>query len=359
MSPVLRSTIAVVVVAALAVGVTAYVTNRSTPTPGSSTNDVNVATVQVRRMNLSATEEVSGTLGYVTAPSLIDRVAGTYTSMPPEGAIVAPGESLFAVDGQPVTLLAGSLPAWRSFTPGMTDGFDVGELQRALQRDGARDANTVPVDGHYGARTIVAVRAWRARHGLPAANDLPFGSIVFMPEPVRVGRHTSEIGDPAQPGTAPYATTGTTRVVAVELDVARLGTTRAGQAVQIGLASGRTISGRVTAVGRVAHVPAGSAPDNGARPAVTVSVEPLGASPVDEPDEEPVTVGLVSATRAGVLAVPVTALLALAEGGYGVEVVTGQGRHTIIAVEPGLFADTMVEIRGQGITDATTVVTAR
>jgi peptidoglycan hydrolase-like protein with peptidoglycan-binding domain len=241
----------------------------------------------------------------------------------------------------------------------MADGLDVAELQDALRTDDASGTSSVPVDGHYGARTVAAVRAWRTRHGLVAANDLPLGSVVFMPGSVRVGRHTTEIGNPAEPGSAPYATTGTTRLVSIELDVARRGTIGLGQAVHIGLASGGSIPGRVTAVGRVAHLPTNSTPDNAARPAITVSVEPLVPPPADEPDEEPVTVDLVTATRPGVLAVPITALLALAEGGYGVEVVGAHGRHVIVAVQPGLFADTMVEISGRDITDATTVVTAR
>jgi len=55
-----------------------------------------------------------------------------------------------------------------------------------------------------------------------------------------------------------------------------------------------------------------------------------------------------------VLTVPVAALLALAEGGYGLEVVDG-GRSSITAVETGLFADGRVEVSGSGIAAGTTV----
>ena len=45
-----------------------------------------------------------------------------------------------------------------------------------------------------------------------------------------------------------------------------------------------------------------------------------------------------------VLAVPVTALLALAEGGYAVEAVVEDGSTVLVAVDPGLFADGIVEV---------------
>jgi multidrug efflux system membrane fusion protein len=55
-----------------------------------------------------------------------------------------------------------------------------------------------------------------------------------------------------------------------------------------------------------------------------------------------------------VLTVPVAALLALSEGGYGVQVVEGTGTR-IVAVETGLFADGRVEISGSGIAAGTNV----
>jgi multidrug efflux pump subunit AcrA (membrane-fusion protein) len=45
----------------------------------------------------------------------------------------------------------------------------------------------------------------------------------------------------------------------------------------------------------------------------------------------------------------VSALLALAEGGYAVEVVGADGSTQLVAVKPGMYADGIVEISGQGI----------
>ena len=54
---------------------------------------------------------------------------------------------------------------------------------------------------------------------------------------------------------------------------------------------------------------------------------------------------MVTDSATGVTAVPVSALLALAEGGYAVEL-DGPSGTRLVAVEPGFFADGMVEVEG-------------
>jgi hypothetical protein len=67
-----------------------------------------------------------------------------------------------------------------------------------------------------------------------------------------------------------------------------------------------------------------------------------------------VDVDFVSNKRANVLAVPVVALLALPQGGFGVEVVQGT-RTRIVPVTTGMFAAGRVEVRGQGIAEGVRV----
>ncbi|XIE78873.1 hypothetical protein AB6O49_13915 [Streptomyces sp. SBR177] len=59
----------------------------------------------------------------------------------------------------------------------------------------------------------------------------------------------------------------------------------------------------------------------------------------------PVTVTYVGRERRNVLAVPVSALVALAEGGHGLETADG----TFVAVRTGLFADGDVEVSGPAV----------
>ena len=60
-----------------------------------------------------------------------------------------------------------------------------------------------------------------------------------------------------------------------------------------------------------------------------------------------------------VLAVPVTALLALAGGGYGVEVIDHSGHTRLIGVTTGAFAGGRVQVSGTGIRAGLTVDVAQ
>ncbi|MCH7670330.1 MAG: hypothetical protein IIC71_14180 [Acidobacteria bacterium] len=59
-----------------------------------------------------------------------------------------------------------------------------------------------------------------------------------------------------------------------------------------------------------------------------------------------VDVLVVTDSAQDVLAVPVAALVALVEGGYAVEVDTGGGSIQLVAVDPGFYADGLVEVSG-------------
>ena len=72
------------------------------------------------------------------------------------------------------------------------------------------------------------------------------------------------------------------------------------------------------------------------------SVERMGAH------QAPVAASITTEVRKGVLAVPVNALLALAEGGYAVEV-ERDGPRQLFGVRTGLFAEGQVEVTGGGL----------
>ncbi|MFC7481207.1 hypothetical protein ACFQX7_15795 [Luedemannella flava] len=71
-------------------------------------------------------------------------------------------------------------------------------------------------------------------------------------------------------------------------------------------------------------------------------------------DVAAVSVVFTAAQHKDVLTVPIAALVALAEGGYGVEVIDGSSSH-YVAVETGLFANGRVEITGAGVAEGATV----
>ena len=71
-------------------------------------------------------------------------------------------------------------------------------------------------------------------------------------------------------------------------------------------------------------------------------------------DQAPVNVNITTQQAEHVLAVPVNALLALAGGGFGVQVVTGPTSH-LARVTTGLYSNTLVQVSGSGITAGTRV----
>ena len=82
----------------------------------------------------------------------------------------------------------------------------------------------------------------------------------------------------------------------------------------------------------------------GGKPTIEVTIA-LDRGAASSFDATPVDVIVTAARAEGVLSVPVDALLALAEGGYAVEKVTPSGT-SMVAVEPGAFADGYVQITG-------------
>jgi hypothetical protein len=73
----------------------------------------------------------------------------------------------------------------------------------------------------------------------------------------------------------------------------------------------------------------------------------------------PVQVSLTVQSASNVTAVPIAALLALAGGGYGLEVVRPSGAHRLVAVTTGVFTGSQVQVSGAGIEPGTKVVVAQ
>jgi hypothetical protein len=180
--------------------------------------------------------------------------------------------------------------------------------------------------------------------------------VVFLPGPVRVGEHQAAVGARVQPATPVTAASSTTRTATVELPAGDANVAGAGDPVDIELPSGRTTEGRITEVGTVAKTPAAAegTTDPG-EPTITVSVRVAGGGATGDLDQAPVRVTFVKERKRDVLAVPVTALLALAEGGYAVEVAEG-GTTRLVGVEAGMFAGGRVEVTGAGVREGQRLV---
>lgn len=305
--------------------------------------DAPTGTATIERRDLVLRDEVDGVLGYADARALAASRPGTVTRLPREGAVVERGESLFAVDGRSVRLLYGPTPLWRRLAAGVADGPDVRQLELNLVALG-HDPEAMDVDDHFDADTAAAVRAWQDAIGVPETGAVEVGDAVFLPAARRIGAIAVAPGASLQPGLEVMQTTGTAPVVDVDLDARQRTLARVGASVRVELPSGTVVPGRISKVGNVAETATTQTGEPGT-PTVDVTVTLRRDADREGLDGAPVTVSLESDRAENVLAVPVEALLALRGGGFGLELVEN-GARRLVAVEPGVFADGWVEVRG-------------
>jgi peptidoglycan hydrolase-like protein with peptidoglycan-binding domain len=315
--------------------------------PGKATSSVAVS-----RQDLVARTDVDGTLGYAQKFNVPGQLQGTVTAAPQPGTVVERGQSLYSVDNRPVTLLYGDLPAWRRLETGVADGPDVRQLEQNLVALGYATEAELTVDERFTGATAAAVTRWQKAMGVEETGVVEHGRAVFLPGALRVTEVNVEKGAAAPPGSPVLTGTSTTRVVQVDLDATKQSLAKVGEKVDVKLPDGRVTPGTIASVGTVAQTK-GQGESAKRVVAVTVTLDDPGAT--GAVDQAPVKVGITSDSRKGVLAVPVNALLALAEGGYGVRVVEAAGPGRIVRVTPGLFARGMVEVSGDGLQEGTQV----
>jgi hypothetical protein len=331
-------TAAVVVVGAG--GVAAFGVDGSPPAPPPATG-LPPSTATITSTTLTSAEKVAGTLGYGTPTTVLRSGPGTITWLPAAGDVITRGKPMYSVDDHPVPALAGTVPSYRTLKAGVS-GTDVREFEENLKALGYAGFT---VDDEFTSATATAVRRWqkdlsRDETGTVAATD-----IVVVPGDVRIAELKAQVSGPANGQVLTY--TGTTRTVAVELDVAKQHLVSQGVAATVTLPDGKQVGGTVTSVGTVATAkPTQQGQTTTATVQVVVSLADQNAA--GRLDAAPVDVTLVSEKRENVFVVPVGALVALAEGGYGVQVVDGVAVK-YVRVETGMFAGGKVEISGPGI----------
>lgn len=277
--------------------------------------------------------------------------SASYTMLPAAGKVVGRGEPLYAIDGQPTLLLYGSTPAWRSFGPGMSPGADVAELNANLRALGLGDLS----GDAFTSATARAVAALQSRRGLAPTGTLLLGAVAFEQGAVRVTSATPTVGQAVQPG-AVLTVSSTRHQVVVELDAAQQSSVMAGDKVTVTLPDESVRPGVVSSVGKVATTPSGDSGNSGG-PTVEVDIRLLDAA-VGDLDQAPVQVSITTETVNDVLVVPMNALVALAGGGYALELVEPDGTHRLAAVSIGLFDDSsgLVQVAGSGLSVGQRVV---
>jgi hypothetical protein len=303
--------------------------------------------VTVTQGSLSSQQQLSATLGYAGTYSVVNQATGIYTQLPSPGQLVRRGQVLYQVTGDPVVLLYGSVPAYRSLSEGMT-GTDVRQLNANLVALGyATSSELDPSSDYFSWETAYALELYQDHLGITETGTLDLGQAVFLPAAARVTTISAMLGAQAGPGSPVLQASSTQRQVSIALDAADQSYVRVGDNVSITLPDNQTTPGVVSYVGTVATAPPSST-GNSSTPVITVDVKLSDPSATGTLDQAPVQVSITTDTVSGVLIVPVDALVSLAGGGYGVEVVQPSGTHEVIPVTLGLFDDAAGEVQVSG-----------
>ncbi len=294
-----------------------------------------VVTVAVRKTDLSNTQSFTGSLGFGTPLPLKGTGAGVVTKLPAVGDIAARGKPLYSVDGRGVPVFFGDTPLFRKLDNPDLTGPDVKVVTANLAALG------------FKGKLTEALKKWQKKAGLEETGTLDVGQVVVLPGPARVNSVTAQLGDPAA---SPLLTmTPTAKVITAAVDAADVGAVKTGAVVSVVRPDGKEIPAKVTSV----STPADGAGGQGGAPKVTITLTPDDGAAVADLESASVQVKVTTETHAGVLAVPVGALLALRESGYAVQLPNG----TLKAVKTGMFARDLVEISGVGVVEGLQVVT--
>jgi multidrug efflux system membrane fusion protein len=348
---------AVIVVAVL--GVAVWRPTAGAPAPERDP----IATATIVRQTLTDTVTVNGKLAFGPPIAAESRLAGTLTELAAIGTTVRRGQILFRIDDTPVLLFYGDVPAYRELTAGKaavpstvaataaataavpaSHGRDVKQFEQNLKALGYKGFT---VDEDYTPQTAAAVRRWQEDLGLPRTGVVELGRVFYGPGPIRVADHKLVPGQVATAAVLSY--TGTVHLVTAQIPAVQEGLVKISTKVTVQLPNGTDLDGTVRSV---------RTPDDQAGQEPMVEAVVAVAADAADADDGPVKVRITVDQKENVLAVPVGALLALAEGGYGVQIVDGATAR-IVAVTTGLFADGQVEVGGPDIRAGQTVGMAR
>lgn len=330
-----------------------------------------VITAVVQRQVLRATIAIRGTVSRgrligvdAVAPQGTDKAV--VTRMPVSaGQRVTPGQVLAEIDGRPIFVLRGVLPAYRDLRFGDT-GPDVAQLQASLRGLGYGDLDP---SGRFGSGTAAALHAFYAAIGYsapeaslgaaaagatsshqgsaPASRPhrmayLPESEVVFVPRSSElVASIKAHAGDVVGQGPVLQLTSGGLRVTGIlSADQKRL--VHSGQKVTM-LSEDFGISAHGV-VAWVGSYNSGAAP-GASGPGYPVTVYGNRPLPLRLAGDNVRLTFKSAATRGPVLVVPVAAVFSAADGSADVLKVGPGIRRTRVAVTTGASANGLIAVR--------------
>lgn len=221
-------------------------------------------------------------------------------------------------------------------------GVDVLLLEETIAAAGIELLASFEADDTFTAETQEAVIVWQRATGQDVDGIVQPGDLLVLREPVQLTELIAEPGDGVRSGEPVAAVASPERFVTALVPAEDQTVLAVGDQVTIELPDFTETGGMVTDVSSVAT----TTPDGATFFEATIALDdPAVAANLDE---APVEVIAVASVTRDALAVPVTALIALAEGGYAVEVAS-DGAYRLVAVDPGFFADGLVEVRSDSL----------
>lgn len=338
-----------VALAALIAGYTAWAPGEEEP----SSAPLAVSTVEVTTGSVVSETKAAGTVQYASILPISSGLAGVVTELPAPGTTIGVGGVAYRVDTRPVVMLNGTVPAWRDFSPGMTDGEDVRQLEQNLRALGFFSGEPDP---RFTWDTTVAIRAWQKSLGIERTGTLDRSMIVISDQDLRVGTVESRVGAQVGAGSPLFQATSRQLIVEVNVTSSDRQVAVAGGNVTVILPTGVTADGIIESVAAPVNKPDGDGP--GSSVVVPVRITIADQTAVAELALSGVTVSFAGAVKDGVLTVPVDALVPISDALFAVELPRKnvEAERTLIPVTVGAFASGLVEISGAKIVDGLSVV---
>lgn len=297
------------------------------------------ATVETR--SLSDSKEFNAEVTYGEQWTLPLTVQGTVTRRNTQGTVIEPGQPIIWINDRPVILASGEVPLYRELKretirrPGMKaaplSGADVKQLQEFLIAGGYTADNKLEANGVFDRATQTGVKAWQEANNLDQTGIVTNTQLVFLPTNVRI-QSEPRVGGAFESITV----TNPEQEIVVTTSRRDAGYLETGSTVEIGLGADAPVTGKVTETKDVRNSDGG-----GSSVQVTVTAtRPLPA------DAQRVTVTGSGDSVENALTVPVRSLVALAEGGYAVEVQTQGSGTELRRVEIGDIIEGFAVVAG-------------
>ena len=259
-------------------------------------------------------------------------------------------------------LMYGDETPWRDMSLDSGPGLDILWLKANLAALGYDPGE---IDEVFDAETVQAVAAWQSDNGEEATGEVPLGQVVFAPGPSQVSKQGVSLGVSVGIGVNLYELTPvalvtsavgsdgvifeqtTAQRITAQLDLVDQELLDIGTEVVIELPDDTEVAGVVSEFGAVPVIVAA------ANQSQETSYLDVVISPNEAIDSNwtgaTVEIHVTTEFAQGALVAPVSALLALQEGGYAIEVVLADGTTQLVGIGTGIFADGYVEVSAEGL----------